>query len=98
MKSRTSRIAYFVFLLETVQTILTGADVYYWFIEGFGVIERLQKSHFTPIDIPMVEGIISLIVQEYFCYRIWTLTRNLWLCIPIATVRVFSVISKILGP
>jgi hypothetical protein len=77
---------------------MTGADTYYWFIEGYGVLERLQESHLTPIDIPLIEAVISLIVQEYFCYRIWTLTRNPWLCIAIGTVRVFSVISKISSP
>jgi hypothetical protein len=77
---------------------MTGSDVYYWFIEGYGVAERLQQSHLTPIDIPLVEAVISLTVQEYFCYRIWTLTRNVWLCFSIATVRVFSVISRISSP
>ena len=36
--------AYFVFLLETVQAALTGADVYYWFMAGFGDLEDLKKS------------------------------------------------------
>ncbi|KAI0270138.1 hypothetical protein BGY98DRAFT_1100893 [Russula aff. rugulosa BPL654] len=27
---------YTVFLLETVQTALSGADLYYWFAAGFG--------------------------------------------------------------
>jgi hypothetical protein len=74
---------------------MTGSDVWYWFIEGYGVQERLMQSHLTPIDIPLVEAVISLTVQEYFCYRIWTLTRNVWLCISIAIVRVFSVLSKV---
>ena len=82
-------IAYFAFLLETVQTALTGADVYYWFIEGFGNIERLKDSHFTPIDIPIFHGIMAFVVQGYFCYRIWTLNRrSLKLCIVIALVRI----------
>ncbi|KAH9019179.1 hypothetical protein EDB85DRAFT_2279139 [Lactarius pseudohatsudake] len=66
-------LAYFVFLLETVQTALTGADIYYWFVAGFGDVERLGNSHFTPIDIPVIAAVILLIVQGYFCYRIWTL-------------------------
>lgn len=81
-------LAYFAFLLETVQTALTGADVYYWFIDGFGDVERLKDSHFAPIDIPIFHAIISLVVQEYFCYRIWMLNkRSSWLCIIIAIVR-----------
>ncbi|KAH9980827.1 hypothetical protein BGW80DRAFT_1247690 [Lactifluus volemus] len=83
-KRTIKAVTYFVFLLETVQTILTAADVYYWFIEGYGVLERLQESHFAPIDIPLIDAVISLIVQEYFCYRIWTLSRRPWLCAVIA--------------
>jgi hypothetical protein len=89
-----NRIAYFTFLLETIQTILTGSDVYYWFIEGFGDVERLKQSHFAPIDIPLVHAVISLVVQQYFCYRIWMLNkRSAWFCIVIAIVRVSPLIS-----
>ena len=79
--------AYFVFLLETVQTGLTGADVYYRFMAGFGDFEGLKKSRFSPIDTPTMDGFISLIVQVFFCYRIWTLNKRLWwLCVVIAAV------------
>jgi hypothetical protein len=65
-----------------------GADLYYWFIQGFGDVERLKDSHFAPIDIAIMHSIISLVVQEYFCYRIWTLNRRLsWFCVVIAIVR-----------
>jgi hypothetical protein len=82
------QLAYFVFLLETTQTALTGADAHYWFIQGFGNMEQLKKSHYAPIDIPIIDSIISLVVQEYFCYRIWTLNKRLlWPCVAIAIVR-----------
>jgi hypothetical protein len=73
-----SNTVYFVFLLETVQTALTGADVYYWFIIGFGDLEGLKKSRFSAIDVPIMDAFISLIVQMFFCYRIWTLSKRLW--------------------
>jgi len=75
--------------VETAQTALTASDVYFWFIEGFGDVERLKDSHFAPIDIAIIDAIISLIVQEYFCYRIWTLNnkRQSWFCLFIAVVR-----------
>ncbi|KAH8995465.1 hypothetical protein EDB92DRAFT_208111 [Lactarius akahatsu] len=69
-------LAYFVFVLETVQTALTGADMYYWFIADFGNVERLAHSHFAPIDIAIINAIISLVVQGYFCYRIWVLSKR----------------------
>lgn len=50
-------------------------------------MEHLKNSHFAPIDIPLIHAIISLLVQQYFCYRIWTLNRrSSWLCIIISVV------------
>jgi hypothetical protein len=89
--------AYFVFLVETVQTALTGADVYYWFMAGFGDLNRLKNSHFSAIDSPTVEAIISLIVQGFFCYRIWTLNKKAWwLSLVIAIVRMFRLAAPVL--
>jgi hypothetical protein len=88
------QLAYFVFLVETVQTALTGADAHYWFIQGFGNVEKLKDSHYAPIDIPIIDSIISLVVQEYFCYRIWTLNRRWsWFCAATAIVRIFLILS-----
>jgi hypothetical protein len=81
-------------VVETVQTILTGTDVYFWFIEGFGDVERLKQSHFAPIDIPLIHAVVSSLVQQYFCYRIWTLDkRSSWFCVVIAAVRVSHLTS-----
>jgi hypothetical protein len=83
------RPAYFVFLLETTQTALTGADVYYWFIAGFGDVGRLKKSNFSAIDSPTMDAIISLVVQGFYCYRIWTLSKqSRWLSLIIFIVRI----------
>ncbi|KAF8273647.1 hypothetical protein EI94DRAFT_1795053 [Lactarius quietus] len=89
-------LAYFIFLLETVQTALTGSDIYYWFIAGFGNVERLRRSHFGPIDVPIINAIISLIVQGYFCYRIWVLNkRSSWICWIIAVAAVTQSVAEI---
>ncbi|KAH8998236.1 hypothetical protein EDB86DRAFT_823157 [Lactarius hatsudake] len=82
-------LAYFVFLLETVQTALTGADAYYWFVDGIGNVEHLGNSHFAAIDNPIITAVISLVVQGYFCHRIWVLSRrSSWICWVIAVSAV----------
>ncbi|KAH9173509.1 hypothetical protein EDB89DRAFT_700075 [Lactarius sanguifluus] len=90
-------LAYLVFVLETVQTALTGADMYYWFIAGFGNVERLAHSHFAPIDIAIINAITSLVVQGYFCYRIWVLNKrslwSRWLCGVIAVCAVTQAVA-----
>ncbi|KAH9171839.1 hypothetical protein EDB89DRAFT_1053203 [Lactarius sanguifluus] len=82
-------LVYFVFLVETIQTALTGADIYYWFVAGFGNVERFGNSHFAPVDVPIIGAVISFIVQAYFCYRIWVLNkRSSWICWIIAVAAV----------
>ncbi|KAH9980838.1 hypothetical protein BGW80DRAFT_1453794 [Lactifluus volemus] len=68
----------FVFLLETAQTALTGVDAYRWFITGFGNLDSLRNPNVSAIDSPTIGAIISLIVQLFYCYRIWTLRKQLW--------------------
>ncbi|KAF8264988.1 hypothetical protein EI94DRAFT_1736999 [Lactarius quietus] len=78
-------LTYFLFALETVQTALTGADLYFWFVTGFGDVERIRDSHYASIDVPLMTAISSFLVQGYFCYRIWMLNRRLlWFCCIIA--------------
>jgi hypothetical protein len=82
-------LTYSLFVLETIQTALTGADLYYWFVTGFGDVERLSDSHFAPIDVPIMVAVTSFIVQGYYCYRIWMLNRQLlWFCCIIAVFTV----------
>ncbi|KAH9987450.1 hypothetical protein BJV74DRAFT_841722 [Russula compacta] len=91
-------LVYFVFLLETAQTALTGADVYYWFMAGFGDLEGLKKSKFSPIDIPTMDAFISLIVQVFFCFRIWLLSQRIWwLCLVIAILAVAQAVGALWG-
>ena len=74
---------YGVFVLETVQTALSGADLYYWFAVGFGKPGYLLSPFFSFVDVSIMGFVISLIVQYFFVYRIWALSskRWWWLCI-----------------
>ncbi|KAH9032035.1 hypothetical protein EDB85DRAFT_2238114 [Lactarius pseudohatsudake] len=91
-------LAYFLFVLETVQTALTGADLYFWFVAGFGDVERLKDTHFAPIDIPIMTAVTSFFVQGYFCYRIWMLNKRLlWFCWVIAICTVTQSTGAIWG-
>ena len=79
-----------------MQTALTGGDIYYWFIAGFGDMDRLKNSRFSAIDSPTIDAIISLIVQGFFCYRIWTLNKRMWwVCVIVSIVRTIRSLSSI---
>jgi hypothetical protein len=89
---------YFVFFLETIQVVLTAADVYYWFVAGFGDMYQLWNSHFYAIDGMAMNVPISLIVQGFYTYRIYTLTRTKWwqwIWIIIVIVRTFPSIVTV---
>ncbi|KAJ3929909.1 MAG: hypothetical protein NXY57DRAFT_1014645 [Lentinula lateritia] len=77
-KTWMKTLVYTIFLIETAQTALTGADMYYWFVTGYGNLSRFTKSYLSPIDIPLFAAIISLIVQVFFCHRIYGLQKSFW--------------------
>jgi hypothetical protein len=81
---------YSVFLLETLQTALSGADLYYWFVSGYGNVDHLTSPYASSFDVPIMGSVVSLSVQFFFVYRIWVLAsgkKGSWLlCILICLV------------
>jgi len=86
-------IVYSVFLLETLQTALNGADVYYWFASGFGDMNHLASPYATPFDTPIMGSLVALCVQFFFVYRIWVIGKRVtwWLCFLICLVMLLLV-------
>jgi len=80
---------YSIFLLETLQTALSGADLYYWFVSGFGNMNHLASPYASAFDVPIMGSVVSLCVQFFFVYRIWVLGKRetWWLCILICVVN-----------
>jgi len=81
-------IVYSIFLLETLQMALSGADLYYWFASGFGDMNHLASPYASPFDMLIMGSLVSLCVQFFFVYQIWVLGKRAtwWLCIPICLV------------
>ncbi|KAH9996132.1 hypothetical protein BJV74DRAFT_911069 [Russula compacta] len=91
-------LAYFLFLLDTAQTALTGVDVYRAFAAGFGDMDRLRSGGFSPIDGATMIAPLSLIVQGFYCYRIWRLNNRLfWFCVIIAIVRELPSVEQLIS-
>jgi hypothetical protein len=86
-------IVYGLFLIETLQTALSGADLYYWFASGFGNMDHLLDPYLSSFDVPIIGSIVSGIVQYFFVYRVWVLSgrKSWWLCVIISVVsRLYS--------
>jgi hypothetical protein len=77
-----------MFFLETLQTALSGADLYYWFSSGFENLKHLLNPYASAFDVPIIGSIISGTVQFFFVYRVWMLSdrKSGWYCVLIAVV------------
>ena len=58
------------------------------FATGYGNVTHLGNVNISPVDTPVLCGIIAAIVQCFFAYRIFTLRRSyLWICVLIVLVN-----------
>ncbi|KAH9039085.1 hypothetical protein EDB85DRAFT_2141337 [Lactarius pseudohatsudake] len=57
-------LVYSVFLVETVQTALTGADLYYWFVSGFGKMDHLAAPYESPFDEVAMVSMLAHLSRE----------------------------------
>jgi len=93
-KASIKWMVYLIFLAETVLTALNGVDVYHWFAEGFGNIIEFSKPLISPAYTPIAGSVMALVVQCFFCYRIYIIKREaLVLCIFIAVVSVMQCVG-----
>jgi hypothetical protein len=62
--------------------------VYYWFVTGFGKVDRLYNPYFVGIDVGIIGSVVSLMVEVFFAYRVWILSdkKSRLLCIIICLV------------
>ncbi|KAF5354147.1 hypothetical protein D9756_007298 [Leucocoprinus leucothites] len=67
-------IVYFLFILDAAQSILAMVDAFHWFVYNFGNTEALSDLSMAGIDGPLLDGIIALMVQIVYCWRIWVLS------------------------
>ncbi|KAJ7839552.1 hypothetical protein B0H14DRAFT_695009 [Mycena olivaceomarginata] len=97
-KASIKWMVYLIFLSETVMTALNGVDVYHWFAEGFGNILEFAKPLISPAYTPIMGSVMALVVQLFFCYRIYIIKREaLPLSIFIALVSLLQAAGGIGG-
>lgn len=65
-------------VLETIQTVMVTADAFHWFVYGFGDLEKSNDTFLNSWDVPLMDSVIALIVQAFYCWRIYKL-RNSYL-------------------
>lgn len=92
-------IVFAIFFLETLQTALSGADVYYWFASDFGNIDHLRDPYAASFDVPIIGSIVSGTVQFFFVYRVWVLSdKKSWrYCVLITVCSTIDTIGAFAG-
>ncbi|TFL00177.1 hypothetical protein BDV98DRAFT_121526 [Pterulicium gracile] len=69
-------LVYGVYLIEVVQTVMSAVDIYHWFGPGYGNMNALMDTFTTPFNTPFLCGVVAVIVQFFFAYRIWTIQQQ----------------------
>ncbi|KAJ7185094.1 hypothetical protein GGX14DRAFT_620512 [Mycena pura] len=92
-------LVYSVFILDLTSTVMCVADAYHWFASGFENIAALNDTFLSGFDTPMIGGFLAAIVQCFYCYRLWTLSKyTLPICILIIMIiAIAQVVAGIYG-
>ena len=77
-------IVHFIFLLDTVQSVLVMDDLFYWFVYHFNDYSSLGHFNFAVVDGPFLDAIIMFTVQTVYCWRVWKLGH--WRFLPAVAV------------
>ncbi|KAF5350064.1 hypothetical protein D9756_009072 [Leucocoprinus leucothites] len=63
-------IVHLLFLLDTIQTLITMDDVFFWFVYNYGDYSALLRFNIASIDGPFLDAIITFTVQLVYCWRL----------------------------
>ncbi|KAJ6513703.1 hypothetical protein C8R47DRAFT_1313819 [Mycena vitilis] len=70
-------IVYGLALLDIAQTVMVTADAFHWFVFGFGKMAQLDETFLNSWDVPVLDAVISLVVQAFYCWRIYLLRKTI---------------------
>jgi hypothetical protein len=83
-------------LLDILQTVMVTADAFHWFVYGFSNPLLLDQPFLNSWDVPVLDSVISLIVQAFYCWRIYILRNGVVIPVLILIVSL-SLLCFIVG-
>ncbi|KAJ7810204.1 hypothetical protein B0H14DRAFT_3151324 [Mycena olivaceomarginata] len=72
----TKCLVYTVYVIESVQTVLVTQDAFSNFAYGFGEVTALLKLNFQWFPLPIMSGLVALIGQSFYAYRVYVLSNS----------------------
>lgn len=67
---------------------MVTADAFHWFVFGFGNLNKLDDTFLNSWDVVLIDSVVALIVQTFYCWRIYLLQKSYILPAFICLVRV----------
>ncbi|KAF9479641.1 hypothetical protein BDN70DRAFT_993351 [Pholiota conissans] len=94
-KDRTAlkALVYGVYILELAQTLLLTDTMWNAFGKSFGDPEELNDTGTTWLSIFLIGGLVALLVQVFYVYRIFVISRNKML----ARIIIFFAVCSFAG-
>ncbi|KAF8055000.1 hypothetical protein FPV67DRAFT_1750531 [Lyophyllum atratum] len=90
----TKTIVYVVFALDVVQTCFSTVYVWHILIIGWGDMEHVHDTPWSISTLSPAAGIVALLVQFFFAWRVWVLGAESWTSIPLVSgIIVFAFAS-----
>ncbi|KAJ7770495.1 hypothetical protein B0H16DRAFT_1515657 [Mycena metata] len=97
-KASIKAMVYTIFFFMALSTCLNAADAYFWYASGFGNLIQFSKAHISPFYTPILGSLIALVIQLFFCYRIWIIkSAAVYLSIGIAVIALLQAIGGVGG-
>ncbi|KAJ7910613.1 hypothetical protein B0H13DRAFT_599752 [Mycena leptocephala] len=97
-KASIKYMVYLIFFFMALSTCLNAADAYFWYASGFGNLIQFSQAHISPFYTPIMGSVIALMIQLFFCYRIWVIKKSaLILSIVIAVISVVQAVGGLGG-
>lgn len=87
-------IVHLLLALDTVQTVMTMVDAFQWFVYNFGDYDAFFKVGTASINSPFMDGLIALIVQLVYAWRIRSLGG--WIVLP-CLIAFLAVVGGVSG-
>ncbi|KAF9008666.1 hypothetical protein BDZ89DRAFT_904504, partial [Hymenopellis radicata] len=69
-------LAYGIYIMEFVQTVLVMHDAFETFGPGFSDVQAITDIHFEWFSIPVLSGLVAFVGQTFYAYRIYTFTKR----------------------
>ncbi|KZV68612.1 hypothetical protein PENSPDRAFT_508958 [Peniophora sp. CONT] len=83
-----------VFLVDLFQCVVVTAEVWFFAISSWGDPKVLgAKIPWTGALTPVLDGIVSCMVQMFYAWRIWTLARRVWFRAAAAFISVVALMQ-----